>query len=79
LAKPGGNLTGVSVDPGLEIWGKRFQLFGEIVPSMQKVALHALRGNPERAAMLQTAEKAGISVVETSFWPAPGLVDGRLS
>ncbi len=34
---------------------------------MQKVALLALRGNPERAAMLQTAEKAGISVVEPSF------------
>ena len=57
----------MSVDPGLEIWGKRFQLLGEIVPSMQKVALLALRGNPERAAMLQTAEKAGISVVEPSF------------
>jgi putative tryptophan/tyrosine transport system substrate-binding protein len=27
LAHPGGNLTGVSSDPGLEIWGKRFQLF----------------------------------------------------
>jgi len=67
LAKPGGNLTGVSVDPRLEIWGKRFQLFGEIVPSMQKVALLALRGNPERAAMLQAAEKARISVVEPSF------------
>ena len=24
LARPGGKLTGVSVDPGLEIWGKRF-------------------------------------------------------
>jgi putative tryptophan/tyrosine transport system substrate-binding protein len=67
LAKPGGNLTGVSVDPGLEIWGKRFQLFREIVPSIQKVALLALLENPERAAMLQTAEKVGISVVEPSF------------
>jgi putative tryptophan/tyrosine transport system substrate-binding protein len=67
LARPGGNLTGVSVDPGLEIWGKRFQLFREIVPSMQKVALLALRWNPERAAMLQTADKAGVDVVEPSF------------
>jgi putative ABC transport system substrate-binding protein len=67
LARPGGNLTGISADPGLEIWGKRFQLFREIVPSMQKVALLALRDSPERAAMLQTAEKAGISFVEPSF------------
>ena len=40
LAHPGRNLTGVSVDPGLEIWGKRFQLFREVVPTISKV------GNP---------------------------------
>jgi putative tryptophan/tyrosine transport system substrate-binding protein len=70
LARPGGNLTGVSVDPGLEIWGKRFQLFREIVPSMRRVVLLALRWNPEHAAMLQTAERAGIIVVE------PSVVEG---
>jgi putative tryptophan/tyrosine transport system substrate-binding protein len=67
LARPGGNLTGVSVDPGLEIWGKRFQLLQDIIPSMRKVGLLATRGNPERAAMIQTAEKAGIAVSEPSL------------
>jgi putative ABC transport system substrate-binding protein len=29
LARPGGNITGVSVDPGLEIYGKRLELLTE--------------------------------------------------
>jgi len=66
LARPGGNLTGVSVDPGMEIWGKRFQLFREVVPTISKVGILALRQGRERAAMLQTAEKAGIPVVGPS-------------
>jgi hypothetical protein len=34
LARPGGNMTGVSVDPRLEIWGKRFRL----LPSFAETA-----------------------------------------
>jgi putative ABC transport system substrate-binding protein len=33
MARPGGNITGVSVDAGLELWGKRLQLFREVVPT----------------------------------------------
>jgi putative tryptophan/tyrosine transport system substrate-binding protein len=69
LAHPGSNLTGASVDPGLEIWGKRFQLFREVVPTISKVGILAQRQNQERDAMLQTAEKAGIAMV------GPLLVD----
>jgi len=34
LARPGGNLTGVSEDAGIEIWGKRLELLKEAIPSM---------------------------------------------
>jgi len=63
LAHPGGNITGVSVDPGLEIWGKRFQLFREVVPTISKVGVLAQRQNPERDVLVQTTEKAGVRVV----------------
>jgi putative tryptophan/tyrosine transport system substrate-binding protein len=63
LARPGGNLTGVSTDPGPEIWGKRFQLLREIVPTISKVGILALPGNSDRTAMLRTAEKVGIRCV----------------
>jgi putative ABC transport system substrate-binding protein len=62
LAHPGGNITGVSVDPGLEIWGKRFQLLRQVISTISKVGILALRQNPERAAVLQVAEEAGIPV-----------------
>src|SRR5215211_1387914 len=38
LARPGGNITGISVDTGVEIFGKRLQLVGELVPGAKKVA-----------------------------------------
>jgi hypothetical protein len=38
LARPGGNITGVSVDAGLEIWRKRVALLKEAVPTLSRVA-----------------------------------------
>jgi putative ABC transport system substrate-binding protein len=38
LAKPGGNLTGVSINAGIEIYGKRLQILKEAMPSATKVA-----------------------------------------
>jgi putative ABC transport system substrate-binding protein len=70
FAHPGGNLTGVSVDPGLEIWGRRFQLFREAVPKIAKIGILAHRQNPEREVLLQTAQKAGINTA------GPSLIDG---
>ena len=33
LARPGGNLTGVSIYAGIEIEGKRLELLKEVLPS----------------------------------------------
>jgi putative tryptophan/tyrosine transport system substrate-binding protein len=38
LARPEGNITGVTVDAGYEIWGKRLQILKEAVPSASKAA-----------------------------------------
>ncbi|MBR1286840.1 hypothetical protein JQ597_32785, partial [Bradyrhizobium sp. AUGA SZCCT0177] len=38
LARPGGNLTGVSINAGNEITGKRLEILKETVPSLTKVA-----------------------------------------
>src|SRR4051812_48457487 len=32
LAQPGGNLTGITLDAGIEIWGKRLEILKEAVP-----------------------------------------------
>ena len=62
MARPGGNITGVSVDAGLEIWEKRIQLFREVVPTISKLAILAVRKNTQLAVIQETVEKAGLGV-----------------
>jgi putative ABC transport system substrate-binding protein len=66
LARPGGNITGVSGDAGLEILGKRIELLREAIPAMSKIGYLASRANWETfvgAAMREGAHRAGIFVV----------------
>jgi putative ABC transport system substrate-binding protein len=65
LARPGGNITGVSVDAGLEIWAKRLQILQELVPSAAKVGYLHLRSSGDLAqgrAMQEAARQLGISL-----------------
>jgi len=47
LARPGGNITGITVDAGSEIWGKRLQIIKETVPSASKVVYLGMRAEWE--------------------------------
>jgi putative ABC transport system substrate-binding protein len=62
MARPGGNITGVSVDAGLELWDKRLQLFREVVPTMSKLAVLSVKKSSETPVVLETVEKAGLGV-----------------
>jgi putative ABC transport system substrate-binding protein len=53
LAHPGGNVTGVTVNAGSEILGKRLQILKEAVPSASTVALLARPGSWELDARQQ--------------------------
>ena len=48
LARPGGNITGVSVDVGTEQWGKRIQLLQQVVPQATRLAVLESRAVRER-------------------------------
>jgi putative ABC transport system substrate-binding protein len=66
LARPGSNITGVSVDTGIEIVGKRLQMLKEAVPAAQKVGYIELGGLYETAVgpvLADASQKLGISVV----------------
>jgi putative tryptophan/tyrosine transport system substrate-binding protein len=66
LARPGSNITGVSVDTGIEIVGKRLQMLKEAVPAAQKVGYLELAGLNETTAgpvLADASQKLGISVV----------------
>src|ERR1700694_570146 len=43
LARPGGNLTGITLDAGIEIWGKRLELLKEAIPSAARAAFLGMR------------------------------------
>src|SRR5204862_6616311 len=47
LNRPGGKLTGITLDAGVEIWGKRLELLKEAVPSMTKAVFLGMRGGWE--------------------------------
>jgi len=67
MARPGGNITGVSVDAGLELWQKRLQLFREVVPTISKLGILGVQKNPEAAVMQETAQRADIGGVGPSY------------
>ena len=66
LARPGGNVTGVSGDAGLEIYGKYFEILKAIHPKMSEVALLASWPHwepPIYPALLREAQRVGVSIV----------------
>jgi putative ABC transport system substrate-binding protein len=77
LARPGGNITGRSDLPMLDIAGKALQLLKEAIPSLTRVAL--LRAADTPAALLGPAQNAGkalrIEVVPIEHHPT----DPRIS
>jgi putative ABC transport system substrate-binding protein len=49
LSRPGGNLTGLSIDAGLAVWGKRLQLLKEAAPQVSRVAVLSRTGGRQGA------------------------------
>ena len=80
LGRPGGNLTGITLDAGIEIWGKRLQLLKEAIPSTTKAAFLGMRGGWEGSSgqfLRDAAAQLGISLV--FIFPQQGNEIGRAS
>src|SRR5215472_8077025 len=77
LAHPDGNITGVSIDAGIETYGKRLEILHETVPSASRVAFLAPRvdwqntiGPPLQAA----ADRLGITLLGPPLETRPTIV-----
>ncbi len=82
LARPGGYLTGVSEDAGIEIWGKRLQLLKEAVPSIARLAyvgVQLARIGATREAIESAAQRLGLSVIGVSVEEPSPVEYRRLS
>jgi putative ABC transport system substrate-binding protein len=55
LARPGGNITGVSIDVGEDQWAKRIQLLKEAVPQLTRLGVIETRNGRERVQRLHPA------------------------
>ncbi len=65
IARPGGNITGVTIAGGLEIIGKRIGLLVEAMPKLSTVGYLASRSyweDARGAAAREAAKRAGISL-----------------
>jgi putative tryptophan/tyrosine transport system substrate-binding protein len=69
LARPGGNITGVSIDVGEEQWPKRTQLLKEAVPQITRLGILHSRDARERDTVLirEDALRNSVSIVGPPF------------
>jgi putative ABC transport system substrate-binding protein len=68
LARPGGNITGVTVFVGTEILGKRLQILKEVVPSATKVAWLTTRNSRGSDEQLHEAgRRLDISMIDMAL------------
>lgn len=72
LGRPGGNITGVSVDTGAENWGKRLELLREVLPRMTSVGFLVPGESTYEAriaAVRDAARRMRISLVGSPLTP----------
>ena len=62
LARPGGNVTGLSYSVGLGIVAKQLELLKEVVPKVSRVAVLGDPGHPQYGSLLREAEVASRSL-----------------
>src|SRR3979490_188093 len=65
LARPGGNVTGITLASGIEIWGKRLQMLKDAIPSITTAAFLGMRDGWEGSAgqvLREAGAQLGISL-----------------
>jgi putative tryptophan/tyrosine transport system substrate-binding protein len=66
IARPGGNLTGTSVDAGMEVWGKRIGLLKEALPKLSSgcIIMQSQKSweGPYGSAVRQAAKAANVAL-----------------
>src|SRR5215813_2274932 len=74
ISRPGGNLTGVVIDAGVNVWEKRFEVLREITPAGLRVAFLAAPDvweGPYGRAVRQAADRVGISLTLITYDNVP--------
>ena len=81
LARPGGNITGLTFDPGPEIGGKQLELLVQTIPGLSRAAVLANPENPAHGFMSDPMRAAARSLgVQLKFFEArsPGKINDAM-
>jgi putative ABC transport system substrate-binding protein len=68
LNRPGGNLTGITLDAGIENWGKRLEILKEAIPSAATIAFLGMRDGWEGSSgqvLREISAQMGVSLAFT--------------
>jgi|SoiMethySBSTD1v2_1073268.scaffolds.fasta_scaffold00403_48 putative ABC transport system substrate-binding protein len=79
LARPGGNVTGVSFDVGLEVFTKGLELLKESIPMLRRVAVLSNSSNPSQAVSVRDVTAAARSLglqIKVVDAPTVSALDG---
>jgi len=82
LARPGGNITGMTFLAGPEIAGKQLQLLKEVVPAAARIAVLVNPANASHAAFLQAVQVAARSLevqLQVAQAQTPDQIEGALA
>src|SRR5207247_10150586 len=66
LSRPGANITGVTSDAGLEVWGKRLSMLREVVPGASRFGIlvpESVRDSAQGAVAREVAQQLSITLV----------------
>jgi putative ABC transport system substrate-binding protein len=64
LARPGGNVTGLAMDSGPELFGKSVELLAELVPGLSRIGVlrHIVHGADINAAVTTAAKRSNVAL-----------------
>jgi putative tryptophan/tyrosine transport system substrate-binding protein len=80
MARPEGNVSGVSLDAGIEMQGKHLEILREAVPSASRIAYLSNRGEWEGAwgqAARDAGQRGGVSIIGISMERSASDADYR--
>jgi putative ABC transport system substrate-binding protein len=79
LARPGGNVTGLSADASSELWSKYLGILKEIAPKLSRVGVLGQVSSPVEFAELEAASRRLNVALEVADLRGPGDLDGAFS
>ena len=79
LARPGGNVTGLSADASRELWSKYLTILKEIVPKLSRVGVLGQVKTQVEFAELDAASRKLDIALEVADMRSPGDLDGAFS